>query len=185
MYRYLLVTCPRHARAATSEVLPTAVCLSGRWHWRCKGIASTFIASELNCKVKQEGNFKPTLESEIWHGLSQGRIKGFVGPKHFSSLDPFGESRSIVGTIVYSRLSWLTEGEGKQRQLRNTNNLNFVFYTLTVNLARQTDKCALLTYLPLRRQAYSGIEKNYFKVLYFILYCVILFLISLVVFLFL
>jgi hypothetical protein len=36
---------------------------------------------------------------------SQGRIKGFVSPTHFSSLGPFGDSISIVGTMVYSRLS--------------------------------------------------------------------------------
>jgi hypothetical protein len=35
-----------------------------------------------------------------------------VGLRHFSSLDPFGESKSVVGTIVYSRLSGLMEGEG-------------------------------------------------------------------------
>jgi hypothetical protein len=39
----------------------------------------------------------------------QGRIKGFVC---ISSLGPFGDLRSIVGTKVYSRLSGLMEGEG-------------------------------------------------------------------------
>jgi hypothetical protein len=41
----------------------------------------------------------------------KGRIKGFVGPRHFSSLRPFGDSKSVVGTTVYSRLSGLIEGE--------------------------------------------------------------------------
>jgi hypothetical protein len=41
-----------------------------------------------------------------------GRFKGFVGPRHFSSLGPFGDSTSIVGTTVYSRLSRLMEGGG-------------------------------------------------------------------------
>jgi hypothetical protein len=27
-------------------------------------------------------------------------IKGFVGPRHFSSLSPFGDSKRIVGTTV-------------------------------------------------------------------------------------
>jgi hypothetical protein len=45
----------------------------------------------------------------------QGRIKGFVGPTHFSSLGPFGDSTSIVGTTVYSRLSGLMEGEEMYR----------------------------------------------------------------------
>jgi hypothetical protein len=42
----------------------------------------------------------------------QGRIKGFVGPRHFSSLGRFGDSTNIVGTTAYSRLSGLMEGEG-------------------------------------------------------------------------
>jgi hypothetical protein len=42
----------------------------------------------------------------------QGRIKRFVGPRHFSSLGPFGDSTGIVETTVYSRLSGLMEGEG-------------------------------------------------------------------------
>jgi hypothetical protein len=45
----------------------------------------------------------------------QGRIKGFIFPRHFSSLGPFGDSRSIVGTTEYSRLSGLMEGEGMHR----------------------------------------------------------------------
>jgi hypothetical protein len=71
---------------------------------------------------------------------TQGRIKGFVGPRHFSSLGCFGDSRSIFGTTVYSRLSGLMEGEGC------TDNLNFIFYTPTVPLAGQTEKCALVTH---------------------------------------
>jgi hypothetical protein len=43
--------------------------------------------------------------------LGQGRIMRFVGLRHFSSLGPFGDSKSIVGTTVYSRLSGLIEGE--------------------------------------------------------------------------
>jgi hypothetical protein len=46
---------------------------------------------------------------------AQGRIKGFVGTRHFSSLSPFGDSKSIVGTTVYSRLAGLMEGEGMHR----------------------------------------------------------------------
>jgi hypothetical protein len=42
----------------------------------------------------------------------QGQINGFIGPRHFSSLGPFGYLRSIVGTTVYSRLSKLMEAEG-------------------------------------------------------------------------
>jgi hypothetical protein len=41
----------------------------------------------------------------------QGRIKGFVGPRHFSSLGPFGDSKTIVGTTLYSRLSGLMKGK--------------------------------------------------------------------------
>jgi hypothetical protein len=46
------------------------------------------------------------------HPFTRGRIKGFVGPRQFTSLGPFGDSKSIVGTTVYSRLSGLMEGEG-------------------------------------------------------------------------
>jgi hypothetical protein len=46
---------------------------------------------------------------------SQGRIKGFVGPRHFLSLGPFGDSKSIVGTTVYSRLSEPMGGEELHR----------------------------------------------------------------------
>jgi hypothetical protein len=52
----------------------------------------------------------------IW-GISQrvqARIKGFVGPRHFSFLGPFGDAKSIIGTTVYSLLSGLMEGEGMQ-----------------------------------------------------------------------
>jgi hypothetical protein len=37
--------------------------------------------------------------------LEQGRINGFVDPRHLTSLGPFGDSRSIFGNTVYSRLS--------------------------------------------------------------------------------
>jgi hypothetical protein len=65
----------------------------------------------------------------------QGRIKGFIGPRHFSSLGPFGDSKSIVGTTVYSQLSGLMKGEGMHSSLRNTDNPDFIFYTPTVPLA--------------------------------------------------
>jgi hypothetical protein len=42
--------------------------------------------------------------------FAQVRIKGFVGPRHFSSLDPFGDSKTVVGTTVYSRLFGQMEG---------------------------------------------------------------------------
>jgi hypothetical protein len=45
----------------------------------------------------------------------QGRIKGFVGPKHFSLLGPLWDSKSIVATTVYCRLSGLMEGGGDAR----------------------------------------------------------------------
>jgi hypothetical protein len=50
----------------------------------------------------------------MWHlhGPRQGRIKVFVGPRHFSSLGPFGDSKNIVGNTVYSRLYELMEEEG-------------------------------------------------------------------------
>jgi hypothetical protein len=62
--------------------------------------------------------------------LVQGPIKGFVGPRHFSSLGPFGDSKTIVGTTVYSLLSGLMEGE------ECTDNPNFTFYIPTVPLDR-------------------------------------------------
>jgi hypothetical protein len=43
--------------------------------------------------------------------LKQGRVKGFLGIRHFSSLGPLGDSKSIVGTKVYSRLSRIMEAE--------------------------------------------------------------------------
>jgi hypothetical protein len=42
-------------------------------------------------------------------------MKGFVGPWHFSSLGPLGDSKSIVGTTVYCRLYGLMEGGGDAR----------------------------------------------------------------------
>jgi hypothetical protein len=53
-----------------------------------------------------------TFSSDPLISFWQGGIKGFVGPRHFSSLGPFGDLKSIVGTTVYSRLSGLTVGEG-------------------------------------------------------------------------
>jgi hypothetical protein len=38
-----------------------------------------------------------SVSTVVWTGSClQGRIKGFVGPRHFSTLSPFGDSRSIV-----------------------------------------------------------------------------------------
>jgi hypothetical protein len=76
-------------------------------------------------------------------GSGQGQIKVFVGPRHFSSLGPFEDSRSIVGTTVYSRLSGLMEWEG----MRILTEL--IFYTPTIPVAGQTEKCALYTHFPL------------------------------------
>jgi hypothetical protein len=67
----------------------------------------------------------------------QGRIKSFLGPMHFSSLGPLGDSKRIVATKVYSRLSGLMEAEGMHGLLRNTDNPNFIFYTPTAPLARR------------------------------------------------
>jgi hypothetical protein len=50
------------------------------------------------------------LTSQYVPSYDQGRIKGFVETRHFSSLGPFGDSKSIVLTTVYSRLSELMEG---------------------------------------------------------------------------
>jgi hypothetical protein len=68
-------------------------------------------------------------------GWNQGRIKGFVGPMHFSSEGPFGNWKSIVATTVHSRLPGLMEGDGMHSYLRNTDNPNFIFYTPTAPLA--------------------------------------------------
>jgi hypothetical protein len=63
-----------------------------------------------SCECEDDSLLGPCAAARL-HG-SQGRIKGFVGHRHFSSLGRFGDSRSIVGTTVYSRLSGLMEGEG-------------------------------------------------------------------------
>jgi hypothetical protein len=47
--------------------------------------------------------------------MRQGQIKEFLGPRHFLSLGPFGDSKSIFGTTVYSQLSGLMEGGGDAR----------------------------------------------------------------------
>jgi hypothetical protein len=47
----------------------------------------------------------------VWY-YDQGRIKGFVGPRHFSSLGTFGDSKSIAENRVQCRLSRLMEGDG-------------------------------------------------------------------------
>jgi hypothetical protein len=101
----------------------------------------------------------------------QGRIKGFVEPRHFSSLRLFGDSKIIVGTAVYSRLPGLTEGEGMHGQLRNTNNPNFVFYTPTAPIARHRLRTVLFSHT----SRFTGrliveFTTCIFVVLYFILY---------------
>jgi hypothetical protein len=56
---------------------------------------------------------RPISVLDYW--CTQGWIKGFVGPRYFSSLSSlghFGDSKSTVGTTVYSRLSGVMEGEG-------------------------------------------------------------------------
>jgi hypothetical protein len=80
-----------------------------------------------------------------WH--LQGRIKGFVGPRHFPLLGSFGDSKSIAGTAVYSRLSGLMEGERMYELLRNTDNPNFIFYTPTAPLARSRLRNVLFSYI--------------------------------------
>jgi len=52
------------------------------------------------------------LTSSLLEIYKQARIKEFVGPRQFSSLSPFGDSKSIVGNAVYSQLLGLMEGEG-------------------------------------------------------------------------
>jgi hypothetical protein len=47
-----------------------------------------------------------------FNSVDQGRIKGFVGPRHFSSEGPFENWKSIAATTLYSRLSGLMEGGG-------------------------------------------------------------------------
>jgi hypothetical protein len=99
--------------------------------------------------------------------LNQGRIKGFVGPRHFSWLDPFGDSESNVGTTVYFRLSGLRDGVGF------TDNPNFIFYTPTVPVARHRLKNVLFSHT----SHFTGrlivefwFRKSIFEVLNFILY---------------
>jgi hypothetical protein len=55
------------------------------------------------------------IDRYIWSPSSQGRIKSFVSPRHFSSLGRLGNSKSIVVTTVYCRLSGLMEGGGDVR----------------------------------------------------------------------
>jgi hypothetical protein len=40
-----------------------------------------------------------------------------LGPRHVSSLGPFGDSKSTVGTTVYSRLSGLMRGLWDARKI--------------------------------------------------------------------
>jgi hypothetical protein len=54
----------------------------------------------------------PGLHNSAAGGACQGRIKGFVGHRHFTSPGPFGDSTSIVETTEYSRLSGLMEEDG-------------------------------------------------------------------------
>jgi hypothetical protein len=71
----------------------------------------------------------------------QGRVKGFVGPRHFSSLGPFGDSRSTVGT-VYPRLSGLMEGNARIIEKHGKSEL----YTPTVPLVRHRLRNVLFSY---------------------------------------
>jgi hypothetical protein len=81
-------------------------------------------------------NFMQDIQRNVVrHRPIHGRIKGFVGPRHFSSLGPFGDSTSIVGNRAYSRLSGSMEGEGMHGYLRNTNNPYFILYTPIAPLA--------------------------------------------------
>jgi hypothetical protein len=43
--------------------------------------------------------------------VKQGRVKGFVGPRHLLLLGRFRDSKCIVGTAVCSRLSGLKKGD--------------------------------------------------------------------------
>jgi hypothetical protein len=70
--------------------------------------------------------YERKLRGKKWTSC-QGRIKGFVGHRHFSSEGPFGNWKSIVATTVYSQLSGLMEGQGMHRYLRNVDNPNFIF----------------------------------------------------------
>jgi hypothetical protein len=78
------------------------------------------------CIIPEDKEFLVNNCAEFKNMVVQGRIKGFVGPTHFSSLGPLGESKSIVGTTVYCRLSGLMEGEVMYGYLRNTDNPNFI-----------------------------------------------------------
>jgi hypothetical protein len=105
--------------------------------------------------------------------LNQGRIKGFVGTGYFSSLGPFRDSKSIDGIIVYSRLSGLIDGR------RYTYNPNFIFYTLTVLLARHGLRNMLLSHTSHftvgRIVEFWFLEKKcIFEALCFILYKILL-----------
>jgi hypothetical protein len=52
-----------------------------------------------------------SLPSTKWC-CAQGRTEEFVGPRPFSSIGPFGDSKCTVGNTVYSGLSGLMEGVG-------------------------------------------------------------------------
>jgi hypothetical protein len=54
-----------------------------------------------------------TKNLSIFLCMVQYQIKGFVSPRHFSSQGPFGDSKNIVRTIVYSRLYGLMEGDAR------------------------------------------------------------------------
>jgi hypothetical protein len=88
---------------------------------------------------------------------------GFVGPWHLLSLGTFGDSKSIVGSTVYSALSGLIEGRGR------TDNPNFIFYIPTATLARHRLRNVILSHT-YHFTARLILEFWFFEVLYFILY---------------
>jgi hypothetical protein len=64
-----------------------------------------------HCYLSWNGR-RPLRKPAVVTTRCQGRIKGFLGPRHFSPLGPVGDSKSIVGTKAYSWLSMLMEVEG-------------------------------------------------------------------------
>jgi hypothetical protein len=80
--------------------------------------ATEWLAFLLRIRIFPRSDLGPKTSYPDW-GLSwfslvlpcrQGRIKGFVGPRQFSFLGPFGDSKSIAGSTVCSRLYGLVKG---------------------------------------------------------------------------
>jgi hypothetical protein len=71
------------------------------------------VEEKLYLGVREQKRLNTTVLEDICS--TQGRIKGFVGPRHFSSLGPFGDTRNIFETTVYSLLSGLMEEVGMHR----------------------------------------------------------------------